>query len=114
MATPSVLPSSRAVSLTADPTPALAGGNEPMIASVAGAWTSPSPPPRNSMAPTRTQYDVATPVTAEMAKPTAIDTSPAVTTALVPMRSASLADSGAVEAVNTANGTVRTPASSVP
>ena len=43
----------------------------------------------------------------------AIDTSPAVTTRLVPKRSASLADVGAVNAMNTAKGTVRTPASSV-
>ena len=53
-------------------------------------------------------------MTAATANPPAIEVSPAVTTALVPMRSASLAATGAVDAVNTANGTVRTPASSVP
>src|SRR5215218_588891 len=110
MATPSVLPSSRAVSLTAEPTPALAGGSEPMIASVAGAWIRPRPPPRKNIATTITQYDVSTPVTAETANPAAIDTRPAVTIRLVPKRSASLADKGAVEAVKMANGTVRTPA----
>ena len=42
--------------------------------------------------------------------PTAIATSPPATTTLVPHRPASLADSGAAAPVNTANGTVRTPA----
>ena len=46
-----------------------------------------------------------------MVNPVDIDTSPPVTTAVVPIRSASLADSGAVEAVNTAKGSVRNPAS---
>ena len=99
------------MSLTADPTPALAGGSEPMIASVAGAWTRPSPPPMKNMATTITAYGVETPLVAAMAKPTAIDSRPPVTTTLVPIRSASLAAIGAVEAVNTANGTVRMPAS---
>ena len=84
-----------------------------MIASVAGAWTRPRPPPRNNIATTMMEYGVSTAaVVAAIANPPAIDTSPPVTTALVPMRSASLAASGAVDAVNTANGTVRTPASS--
>src|SRR5580700_4238319 len=46
-ATPRVAPSSRVASLTAEPMPALAFGTTPMIASVAGALTSPTPlPPR--------------------------------------------------------------------
>jgi hypothetical protein len=36
-----VLPSNRVASLTAEPMPALAFGTTPMIASVAGALTSP-------------------------------------------------------------------------
>ena len=57
IATPRVPPSSRAVSLTAEPTPALAGGSAPMIASVAGALTNPKPPPIRNICPTTSQYD---------------------------------------------------------
>ena len=42
-ATPRVPPSSRVVSFTADPTPALSGGSAPMMDSVAGLVVSPSP-----------------------------------------------------------------------
>ena len=44
MATPSVPPSSRVVSLTAEPTPALSVGSDPMMDSVAGGVVAPSPP----------------------------------------------------------------------
>src|SRR2546422_7035970 len=47
-ATPSAPPVCRVVSLTAEPTPALPGGNEPMIDSVAGAAVNPMPAPNNS------------------------------------------------------------------
>ena len=43
MATPSAPPTWRVVSFTAEPTPALASGSEPMIDSVAGAMVSPMP-----------------------------------------------------------------------
>src|SRR5262249_1889060 len=47
-ATPRAAPKSRVASLTADPTPALAVGTAPMIASVAGGGMRPSPTtPRN-------------------------------------------------------------------
>ena len=42
-ATPSVPPTSRTVSFTADPAPAWLGGSVPMIASVAGLTDSASP-----------------------------------------------------------------------
>ena len=42
-ATPRAPPTSRVVSLTAEPTPACAGGREPMMDSVAGAMVSPMP-----------------------------------------------------------------------
>ena len=45
-ATPSVPPSSRVASLTAEPTPAFALGTTPMMASVAGALVRPIPVPR--------------------------------------------------------------------
>ena len=44
-ATPSAPPTSRTVSLTADPTPALEGGSEPMIDSVVGAHVRAMPVP---------------------------------------------------------------------
>ena len=42
-ATPSAPPTWRVVSLTAEPTPALTSGSEPMIDSVAGAMVRPMP-----------------------------------------------------------------------
>src|SRR5207248_3503716 len=48
-ATPSVAPSSRVASLTADPTPALVFGTTPMIASVAGALVRPMPVPSTTI-----------------------------------------------------------------
>ena len=55
-----------------------------MIASVAGAWTRPRPPPRNNIDTTMMEYGVSTAaVVAAIANPPAIDTSPPVTTALV-------------------------------
>ncbi len=47
-ATPSAPPVWRVVSLTAEPTPALALGSEPMIDSVAGAMVRPMPTPKIS------------------------------------------------------------------
>ena len=45
MATPNAPPISRVVSFIAEPTPAFAGGTEPMIESVAGAIARPMPRP---------------------------------------------------------------------
>ena len=50
MATPSAPPTSRLVSLTAEPTPAWSSGSAPMIDSVAGATDSPMPAPINTIA----------------------------------------------------------------
>ena len=50
-ATPRVPPSSRVVSLTADPTPALSTESDPMIDSVAGAVVDPRPAPRRIIWP---------------------------------------------------------------
>ena len=49
MATPSAPPTSRLVSLTAEPTPAWCSGSEPMIDSVAGATDRPMPTPISTM-----------------------------------------------------------------
>ena len=68
-----------------------------------------------NIATTMTAYGMSTAaVTAATENPTAMDSRPAVTTSLVPKRRTSLGDSGAIVPVNTANGSVRTPASSVP
>ena len=50
MATPSAPPTSRLVSFTAEPTPALSRGSEPMIDSVAGASARPMPLPMKTIA----------------------------------------------------------------
>src|SRR3954451_6190749 len=50
MATPSAPPSSRVVSLTADPMLARSGGSDPMIDSVDGAPASPMPAPISTIA----------------------------------------------------------------
>ena len=49
MATPSAPPTWRVVSFTAEPTPALPSGNEPMIDSVAGAIVSAMPQAMSTM-----------------------------------------------------------------
>ena len=49
-ATPSVPPTSRTTSFMAEPTPALALGSAPMIASVAGAMARPMPAPMRNIA----------------------------------------------------------------
>ena len=74
MATPSVPPSSRVVSLTAEPTPAFSAGNDPMIASVAGAITMPSPPAMKPIEMTIIQYGTSTAKLALRTNPTAIGT----------------------------------------
>ncbi len=48
IATPSAPPTCRVVSLTAEPTPAFASGNEPMTDSVAGAIVSAIPTPSST------------------------------------------------------------------
>ena len=57
IATPRAPPIWRVVSLTADPTPALASGSEPMIELVAGVITMPSPVPSRARTAATSQYD---------------------------------------------------------
>ena len=88
MATPSVPPSSRAVSLTAEPTPALPADSEPMIDSVAGAVVAPRPAPMRIIWPTMIVYGVSTPtLRAIHTNELASSRRPARTTAVVPTRS---------------------------
>lgn len=55
MAMPRALPSSREVSLTAEPTPCLAGGREAVIAVVEGVPARPIPAPNRTRPPARCQ-----------------------------------------------------------
>ncbi len=59
-ATPSVAPSSRVVSLTAEPIPAFAVLTAPMIDSVAGAVVRPMPVPSRTICPAISRYGVPT------------------------------------------------------
>src|SRR5580704_4171184 len=108
-ATPSVPPNRRVASLTAEPTPALAAGTAPMIASVAGALVRPIPVPRKSIWRTMIEYEVDTETVAVHNKPTANETSPAVTTTLLPMRTASFVPTTEATATDPATGRSRTP-----
>ena len=100
------------MSLTAEPTPAFSAGSEPMIASVAGAITRPRPEEMKPIETTRIQYGTSTGSEPAIPNPTAIDSRPPVTTAFVPKRFTRRAEFGAAIAVNTAKGTVCTPADS--
>src|SRR3954447_23206499 len=88
-ATPSVPPSSRVVSLTAEPTPAFSLGSEPMIDSVAGAVVRVRPLDTSSIqATTGPQNAVPASKVEAQRNPRAIDASPDATTTLGPNRNA--------------------------
>src|SRR5437879_13192734 len=110
-ATPSVPPTCRVVSLTAEPTPALAGGSASMIDAVDGALVSPRPPPSSTICAAISAYPVLAPTAAVQAKPTAIEARPPATTVLVPSSPAARAPSTDAAAVAIANGARRAPAS---
>src|SRR5215510_11542080 len=111
-ATPSVPPISRVVSFTAEPTPALAGGRDDRIDSVAGAAADPSPNPIRIIAVAITGYGVETSLVEAIANPAAMNRRPVATTSLVPMRCTTLGEVTAAATIANANGSVRTPASS--
>src|SRR6266550_1305458 len=109
-ATPSAPPTWRVVSLTAEPTPALPGGREPMIDSVAGAVVKPMPAPKTTRtSPPRTADDINV-SEAYIASDAATISSPPVTTRLVPKRSTNRGASGAQPMIPTATGAVSIPA----
>jgi len=113
-ATPRVPPSSRVASLTADPTPARAGGKTSRMDSVAGVEISPIPSPMRTIWGTMTQeYDVSTAAVEIQANATPKRTIPVVTTTLVPHRGARRAPTTEATAMLSATGRVRTPADSV-
>lgn len=100
------------VSFTVDPTPALAGGSAPIMASVAGLLTMPRPAAIVTIdariGPTQA---LSTPRNAACTKPRLISARPVATTRVVPKRRMNTIDSGAKTPVTGGNGTVRTPAS---
>src|SRR5215471_322236 len=111
-ATPSVPPTWRVVSLTAEPTPAFASGRAFMMDAVAGADVSPSPPPRKIIWPAIWRYAVSAPTVDVQANPTAIEARPAATTNRGPAPAAMRAPATDAVAVAIANGANRAPASS--
>ena len=111
IATPRVPPSSRVVSLTAEPTPALSADNEPMIDSVAGAVVRPRPPPSISICVAISRYGVAASAVDAHARPAAKMARPATTTAVVPIRSTIRGPTMLATAIEMATGSSRTPVS---
>ncbi len=110
MATPRAPPTWRVVSLTADPTPALSRGSEPMIDSVAGAMVRAMPVAMMTKAKNTGVYPAEGSTWVMTQRPVATVSRPAATTSLVPKRSASLALWGATAIITTAKGMMRTPA----
>ena len=114
-ATPRVPPSSRVASLTAEPTPARAGGRTSRIDSVAGVEMRPMPSPIMTICGTITVgYDAATSTVEIQRKAEPKSTIPAVTTACVPTRGASAAPSTEATAMLTATGRMRAPVERLP
>src|SRR3981189_3367716 len=111
IATPSVPPNSRVLSLTAEPTPALSALSDPMIASVAGAVASPSPPPRSTICTAISRYEVSALVVAAQARPAAKIASPPATTTVVPIRSTTRGPRIDATPMEIATGSSRTPVS---
>ena len=112
-ATPSTLPMLRVVSLTAEPTPAMAGGSSRIDAEVAADMASPMP----ALIDDHGQHVV--PVTGRSRSAVAKISSPAVTTARpsitgtrTPARLASVAPTGLNTTSAAADGSARTPAAS--
>src|SRR5579884_4479252 len=114
IATPSVPPVRRVASLTAEPTPALARGTTPMIASVAGALVSPIPVPITTICSTIVRYVVDREAVVTDTSNAAVNSSPAVTTTFVPTFTASLVPRIDETATHIATGSKRTPADSGP
>lgn len=94
-ATPSAPPSSRVVSLTAEPMLARSGGSALMIDAVAGAPASPMPAPMSSNAIARRPYPVFVPTVAATARPIENSSIPVTTRRRVPNRTTSCEESGA-------------------
>ena len=108
---PSAPPTSRVVSLTADPTPALLGGSEETMASEPAGIRVAIPAARKIIASATTGYDVSRPTVARIANPMAWTVKPAVMAPRFPMASTSFGLRGATTIIVMTNGNIRTPAS---
>ena len=112
-AMPRAAPSSRVVSLTAEPTPALSIGTADMMVPVAGAKTRPMPRPWRANAEPSSRYELST--VSRVSRPKAMDvrTKPPEITAPTPNRSARPTLRGAVTIMAAAQGRVARPVASV-
>ena len=114
-ATPRVPPSSRVASLTADPTPARAGGSTSRIDSVAGLEISPMPSPMRTICTTITgAYGTSAGLPAIQVKAAPNSTIPVVTTARVPILGARRVPTTDATAIEIATGRIRSPVERVP
>ena len=112
-ATPNAPPTCRVVSLTAEPTPALARGSDPMIESVAGAMTLPMPRPSAHVTRMTWRVDESGWSVRNDRKPTPTINSPVATTRLLPKRCTQMLLSGAATMIVTACGSRTAPALTV-
>ena len=108
-ATPTAPPTCLVVSFTADPTPALARGKDPMIDSVAGAMVNASPHAVITMRHTMSAYDESPCVPVRRSRPTVVSVIPAATTYFVPKRSTRRFEFGATIIIGIAKASNRTP-----
>src|SRR6266852_4838208 len=95
MATPRAPPTSRVVSFIAEPTPALPGGSDPMIDSVAGTIDIDSPTAMITRPPSTCQYPDPGVVCARYHNPPAPIAMPRATMAFVPTLATSCPATGA-------------------
>src|SRR3954447_26953643 len=107
---PRAPPTSRVVSLTADPTPALAWGTALMMLPVAGAAVRLMPAPRRTRATTSIRYGEEGRTKARTAKPAATRRNPDPMTGPDPLFSAIAALLGATATSVRASGRVARPA----
>ncbi len=114
IATPRVPPSSRVVSLTADPTPALSADSEPMIASVPGAVVRPRPAPSSTIWIAISRYGVLALAVDAQPRPAAKIARPPATTTVVPILSTMRGPTMLAMAIEAATGSNRTPVSKAP
>src|SRR5438552_12652149 len=112
-ATPTAPPIWRVVSFTADPTPALARGSEPMIESVHGAMTFAMPIPRSMVMRITCSTLLFGWKVVNSTSDVVTSTNPAATTILLPSLCTHTLDSGAQIMINAACGNNTAPALTV-
>src|SRR4029079_9271206 len=97
------------VSFTADPTPALASGSEPMIDSVAGALVRATPQDRSTRRQASTEYVESAVRNDSRIRPMVDRLMPAATTYFVPNRWTNRGESGATIIIGMATAKSRRP-----